>query len=203
MVGYVAPRFSGTDALGSKALRWMSDPNINRSSVNPHVVTNFCSSTFLRKVGNHPARAVGTKGPQKPRRTSLLASFLPRKPLTAPSPFHFSSGKNNTSQFLQFIPDTFTHLQSTVDINMAKTTTLKEFESVFPKLAEDVLDHAKSYNLPEEFVKWYKDVNILSFLAKLSIDTYTVTLCQHYRWKMQPWHVRPRFRLPHPRSPSL
>jgi hypothetical protein len=50
MVGYVAPRFSGTDALGSKALRWMSDPNINRSSVNPRVVTNFCSSTFLRKV---------------------------------------------------------------------------------------------------------------------------------------------------------
>jgi hypothetical protein len=62
-----------------------------------------------------------------------------------------------------------------VDINMAKTTTLKEFESVFPKLVEDILGHAKSYNLPEEFVKWYKDVNILSFLAKLSIDTYTVT----------------------------
>lgn len=41
---------------------------------------------------------------------------------------------------------------------MAKTTTLKEFESVFPKLVEDLLDHAKGYNLPEEFVKWYKAV---------------------------------------------
>jgi hypothetical protein len=195
MVGYVAPRFSGTDALGSKALRWMSDPNINRSFVNPHVVTNFCSSTFLRKViiqrellvprvhGNrdeHPCSRLFCRGNLSP--PPLLSISLQAKTT---------------------LPDTFTHLQSTVDINMAKTTTLKEFESVFPKLAEDVLDHAKSYNLPEEFVKWYKDVNILSFLAKLSIDTYTVTLCQHYRWKMQPWHVRPRFRLPHPRSPSL
>ncbi|TVY22415.1 Farnesyl pyrophosphate synthase [Lachnellula hyalina] len=39
---------------------------------------------------------------------------------------------------------------------MAKTTTLKEFESVFPKLVDDLLDHAKKYNLPEQFVKWYK-----------------------------------------------
>jgi farnesyl diphosphate synthase len=42
---------------------------------------------------------------------------------------------------------------------MAKTTTLKEFESVFPKLVEDILDHAKQYNLPEEFVQWYKTVS--------------------------------------------
>ncbi|TAQ87255.1 hypothetical protein B7494_g4406 [Chlorociboria aeruginascens] len=38
---------------------------------------------------------------------------------------------------------------------MAKSTTLKEFESVFPKLIADILDHAKSYELPEEFVKWF------------------------------------------------
>jgi len=43
---------------------------------------------------------------------------------------------------------------------MAKTTTLKEFESVFPKLVEDLLAHAKSYNLPDEFVNWYKAVSI-------------------------------------------
>jgi farnesyl diphosphate synthase len=43
---------------------------------------------------------------------------------------------------------------------MAKTTTLKEFESVFPKLVEDLLDHAKSYKLPEEFVNWYKAVGM-------------------------------------------
>lgn len=39
---------------------------------------------------------------------------------------------------------------------MAKTTTLQEFESVFPKLVEDILDHAKQYKLPEEFVNWFK-----------------------------------------------
>ncbi|KAH8591161.1 farnesyl pyrophosphate synthetase [Bisporella sp. PMI_857] len=39
---------------------------------------------------------------------------------------------------------------------MAQTTTLKEFESVFPKLVEDILDHANTYKLPEEFVKWFK-----------------------------------------------
>ncbi len=47
---------------------------------------------------------------------------------------------------------------------MAKTTTLKEFESVFPKLVEDILDHAKQYKLPEEFVTWYKAVRTLLLL---------------------------------------
>jgi len=42
---------------------------------------------------------------------------------------------------------------------MANTTTLKEFEAIFPKLVEDVLDHAKTYNLPEEFVTWFKAVS--------------------------------------------
>lgn len=42
---------------------------------------------------------------------------------------------------------------------MAPTiTTLKKFESVFPTLVEDILSHAKQYNLPEEFVAWFKAV---------------------------------------------
>jgi farnesyl diphosphate synthase len=43
---------------------------------------------------------------------------------------------------------------------MAKATTLKEFESVFPKLVEDILENATKYNLPTEFVAWYKKVRI-------------------------------------------
>ncbi|KAI1006603.1 Farnesyl pyrophosphate synthase [Podosphaera aphanis] len=39
---------------------------------------------------------------------------------------------------------------------MAKMTTLKEFEAVFPKLVEELLNHAYSYKLPEEFITWYK-----------------------------------------------
>ncbi|KAK4137665.1 putative farnesyl pyrophosphate protein, partial [Trichocladium antarcticum] len=39
---------------------------------------------------------------------------------------------------------------------MAKTTTLQEFESVFPKLEEVLLEHAKSYKLPMQALDWYK-----------------------------------------------
>jgi hypothetical protein len=51
-------------------------------------------------------------------------------------------------------------------IKMAKTTTLKEFESVFPKLVEDLLAHAKTYNLPDEFVNWYKAVSIIPSISR-------------------------------------
>jgi len=39
---------------------------------------------------------------------------------------------------------------------MAETTTLKEFESVFPKLVEDLLAHSKQYGLPEQALEWYR-----------------------------------------------
>ncbi|AEO62873.1 ebb022f8-3d67-42dd-86aa-e6c8968d09ea [Thermothielavioides terrestris] len=39
---------------------------------------------------------------------------------------------------------------------MAQKTTLKEFEAVFPKLEEALVEHAKSYNLPEQALEWYK-----------------------------------------------
>lgn len=44
---------------------------------------------------------------------------------------------------------------------MSKTTTLKEFESVFPKLVEDLLAHAQKYNLPQQGQDWLKAVSIL------------------------------------------
>jgi hypothetical protein len=42
---------------------------------------------------------------------------------------------------------------------MAQKTTLKEFESVYPKLEEAILDHARSYKLPETELKWFKEVS--------------------------------------------
>ncbi|KAI1357410.1 farnesyl pyrophosphate synthetase [Xylaria arbuscula] len=39
---------------------------------------------------------------------------------------------------------------------MATKTTLQEFESVFPKLEEDLLNWAKGYNLPQQYLEWYK-----------------------------------------------
>jgi len=39
---------------------------------------------------------------------------------------------------------------------MAQKTTLKEFESVYPKLEEALLEHARSYKLPQAELEWYK-----------------------------------------------
>jgi len=39
---------------------------------------------------------------------------------------------------------------------MAQQTTLKEFEDVYPKLEEALLDHARSYKLPQAELDWYK-----------------------------------------------
>ncbi|KAL8751462.1 MAG: hypothetical protein Q9184_006065 [Pyrenodesmia sp. 2 TL-2023] len=38
-----------------------------------------------------------------------------------------------------------------------KPISLKEFESVFPQLVEDLAQHSKQYGLPEEALQWYKD----------------------------------------------
>ncbi|KAK2067535.1 hypothetical protein P8C59_001271 [Phyllachora maydis] len=43
-------------------------------------------------------------------------------------------------------------------------TTLQQFESVFPKLEEALIEHANSYKLPQSYVEWYKknlEVNTL------------------------------------------
>lgn len=37
-------------------------------------------------------------------------------------------------------------------------TTLQQFESVFPKLEEALIEHANSYKLPQSYVEWYKKV---------------------------------------------
>lgn len=53
---------------------------------------------------------------------------------------------------------------------MAKSTTLKEFESVFPRLVEDILDASKQYKLPADFVEWYKKVAIACQLCLAQAD---------------------------------
>lgn len=42
---------------------------------------------------------------------------------------------------------------------MAQKTTLQEFNSVYPKLEEALLEHARSYKLPQEQLDWYKRVS--------------------------------------------
>lgn len=43
---------------------------------------------------------------------------------------------------------------------MASTTSRESFESVFPSLVQDLLAHAKKYNLPENAVQWFEKVSI-------------------------------------------
>lgn len=39
-----------------------------------------------------------------------------------------------------------------------KPVTLKEFETVFPQLVDDLSQHCKQYGPPEDALKWYQDV---------------------------------------------
>jgi farnesyl diphosphate synthase len=37
-------------------------------------------------------------------------------------------------------------------------TTLKEFETIFPQLVDDLVAHAKAYGVPENGLEWYRQV---------------------------------------------
>lgn len=47
-----------------------------------------------------------------------------------------------------------------MDKSGPQKTTLEEFEAVFPKLEEDLVEHALKYNLPKEQLEWYKTVSV-------------------------------------------
>ena len=107
---------------------------------------------------------------RKSRRTLLTPGFchptkshrLRKLPIFVYRTFLTTARRNSLHSFLNTSPTNSNRpaVVSTARINMAKTTTLKEFESVFPKLVDDLLEHAKKYNLPEQFVTWYKAVSL-------------------------------------------
>jgi len=68
---------------------------------------------------------------------------------------------------------------------MAQKTTLKEFEDVFPKLQEVLLEHAKTYNLPQEQLDWYKKVGSPYHISRLMKRSRKLTIStSSYRvWK--------------------
>lgn len=41
---------------------------------------------------------------------------------------------------------------------MAPSTSRESFEAVFPSLAQDLVDHAKKYNVPENALQWFEKV---------------------------------------------
>jgi len=46
---------------------------------------------------------------------------------------------------------------------MAQTTKRADFEAVFPKLAEEILGHAKKYNLPDNALAWFEKVRFNAY----------------------------------------
>lgn len=37
--------------------------------------------------------------------------------------------------------------------------TLKDFETVFPRLVDDLKEHCKKYNLPDQALNWFEKVH--------------------------------------------
>ena len=44
-------------------------------------------------------------------------------------------------------------------------TTRKDFEAVFPSLVDDLVEHCKQYNMPDNALKWYEQVSCSYILA--------------------------------------
>jgi hypothetical protein len=58
---------------------------------------------------------------------------------------------------------------------MAQNTTLKEFEAVYAKLEETILDHARQYKLPQQELDWLKTVSLSSRIP-LSLIVATLSV---------------------------
>lgn len=48
--------------------------------------------------------------------------------------------------------------KSTNKLKVKMPTTLKEFESVWPRIVADLQDHCKGYNLPKQSLDWFTKV---------------------------------------------
>lgn len=42
-------------------------------------------------------------------------------------------------------------------------TTLKEFESVWPRIRSEILQHGTKYNLPQDALDWFEKVGVETF----------------------------------------
>jgi hypothetical protein len=49
-------------------------------------------------------------------------------------------------------------------LTMVSATTIKEFESVWPRIVADLVAHSKQYKLPQQSLDWFIKVNIFARL---------------------------------------
>lgn len=52
------------------------------------------------------------------------------------------------------------------------TTSRADFEAVFPSLVDDLLNHAKKYNLPENALQWFEKVPLPHDTQQLAATEY-------------------------------
>lgn len=80
-------------------------------------------------------------------------------------------------------------------------TTLKEFESVWPRIVADLQDHCKAYQLPQQSLDWFTKVSLpcISHHHVTCSHPNPVSRLQHSRREVQPGHVSHRHRL-HPQQ---
>ena len=89
---------------------------------------------------------------------------------------------------------------------MAQTTKRADFEAIFPSLAQDILAHAKRYNLPADALEWFENVSapILDLYCPIEFLTCSsntiVPQCQRSRWQAEPWPLGPRHRSGSPQA---
>ena len=105
----------------------------------------------------------------------LTEKKLPKKSLSQIIPsdsIKISKAQLPLSATLEFPPVKRVHWPLAFDSNTAlamgsieqqtentfNPISLKEFESVFPQLVDDLSNHCKQYGLPQNALQWYKDV---------------------------------------------
>ena len=84
------------------------------------------------------------------RQQTATHSFIPRQQSIDPYKMPFLATSHKSQQVAEN--------EEPVSAPLSSADKLKEFETVFPKLVKDLEDNAKQYNLPEESLKWYRDV---------------------------------------------
>jgi hypothetical protein len=55
---------------------------------------------------------------------------------------------------------------------MASTTKRADFEAIFPSLAQDILAHAKKYNLPANALEWFEKVTAPPFKIRHNVPLW-------------------------------
>lgn len=106
----------------------------------------------------NPTKQFGKGGPTPNRSWA----HFPNPIQTAPPTFLLPISREDLPSFPSLYSwQSLVHKASSTggeSFTMAQRTTLKEFESVYPKLEEAIIEHAKTFRLPEPQLDWYRRV---------------------------------------------